>query len=228
MNKIIIANWKAHPDTLAEAQALFETETEAAAKYPNIKTVICPPAEFVKELGANGTQDIFWTAGGDNFGVQYVLVGHSDRRYPPTGGGDTDEIINRKLKIALNSGVTPILLIGEKTKGDNRQAVLGEQLNKNLANLITSQVVNILICYEPVWAISASPGAEPDKPENTLAAVEIIARLTGKKTILYGGSVNSANVGDFLKHSEISGAIVGQASLDAVQFEEVLKVVSAL
>ena len=80
MNKIIIANWKAHPDTLAEAQALFETETEAAAKYPNIKTVICPPAEFVKELGANGTQDIFYSTNK----VLYLSM-HQFPAYPGTG-----------------------------------------------------------------------------------------------------------------------------------------------
>lgn len=224
MSKIVIANWKAHPNTPAEAQALFEAETGTAAKYPNIKIVICPPAEFIKKLGANGTQDVFWQANGDNFGVKYALVGHSDQRV----AGDTDEIINQKLKIALASGVTPVLLVGEKEKSEIRQAVLKKQLTADLAGLSISQIDKILICYEPVWAISTNLGAESDKPENTLSAAKIIEQIAGKKTILYGGSVNSANVADFLRHHAIAGAVIGQASLDPTEFTEILKIVSEL
>src|SRR3989338_1480928 len=118
MSKIIVANWKNHPENLEEARELFEFSVSEAAKYPNLKTVICPPEQFLSGLPLKTI----------NYGVKYSLVGHSDRRYPPVGGGDSDEIVNQKLKIALESEVIPILLVGEKEKDENRETVLQKQL----------------------------------------------------------------------------------------------------
>ncbi|MBI2677097.1 MAG: triose-phosphate isomerase [Candidatus Yanofskybacteria bacterium] len=235
MNKIVIANWKNHPETLKEAKELFEFEVAEASKYEGVKTVICPPEQFLKPLlriNAEfvGAQDVFWNLGDDNYVIKYALVGHSDRRQ----AGDTDEKINDKLKVALASGAVPFLLVGEKEKGDNRQEILERQLFGATTNLMTSQVVNIVIVYEPVWAISTNPDSEPDKPENTLEAYKIINNFLFKnyslepKAIFYGGSVNQSNVADFLKHPEINGAVIGGASLRKEEFGEILKIVSGL
>ncbi len=259
--KIIIANWKANPTTLDEAIELFNAEVTAAQKYPSVQTVICPPFVYLEELSKQaissklisskqevslGSQDVFWEnppAGGGpftgeistemlkNFGVTHVLVGHSDRRYVL---GETDEIINKKVKAALEAGIIPILLVGERNKGDDRKAVLEEQLSKDLADLATSQVGNILIAYEPVWAVSTSPNAQPDTPENTLEAIGFINNFLAINykleaiSCLYGGSVTEQNVADFLKYPEIGGAVIGGASLRKKEFANILNIVSGL
>lgn len=239
MKKIIIANWKANPATLKEAKDLFLREAEAAEKF-HTQTVICPPFVYLEELaklarGAVklGAQDIFWENPTmlKNFGVSHVLAGHSDRRYLL---GETDEIINKKIKAALEAGITPVLLVGERNRGDDRREVLEEQLTKDLANLLTSQVRKLLICYEPVWAISTAPGAEADTPESALETISIIRNFLNSKfqtldsSFLYGGSVTEKNVADFLSNSEIGGAVVGGASLRKEEFTKILEVASSL
>lgn len=247
MSKIIIANWKTNPSTLAEAQELFRAEVIEAAKYKNIRTVICPPLVYIEELAKIdntnlGAQDIFWEKSGPftgeistemlkNFGVSHVLIGHSDRRYKI---GETDEVINKKTKAALEAGIMPVLLVGERNRNDDRRAVLEKQLSLDFDGLDSGQVSKVLIAYEPVWAISTTPGAEADTPENTLEAVEIIKEFLfgnwelgiGNPLVLYGGSVTAKNVADFLLHLEISGAVIGGASLRKDEFAEILRIVS--
>ena len=256
MSKIIVANWKNHPENLEEARKLFDFSVTEAAKYPNLKTVICPPEQFLSGLPLKtinyklktifvGAQDVFWESGAENYRVKYSLVGHSDRRYPPVGGGDTDEIVNQKLKIALESEVTPILLVGEKEKDENRETVLRKQLSSDLHNFLTSDVRKVIIAYEPVWAISTNLNGHADTPENALQAAGFINDfLTANYGVrpkplakedklqtanfLYGGSVDQDNVADFLKYPEISGAVIGGASLRKEEFATILKIASEL
>ena len=245
MSKIIVANWKNHPENSEEARELFEFSVSEAAKYPNLKMVICPPEQFLSGLPLKtinykqktifvGAQDVFWESGAENYRVKYSLVGHSDRRYPPVGGGDTDEIVNQKLKIALESEVTPILLVGEKEKDENRETVLRKQLSSDLHNFLTSDVRKVIIAYEPVWAISTNLNGHADTPENALQAAGFINDFltTNYKlqttNFLYGGSVDRDNVADFLKYPEISGAVIGGASLRKEEFATILKIASEL
>lgn len=211
--KVIIANWKNHPETLPEAENLFKTEIESAQKYPNVQTIIYPPDKFLEQLTGEAVRK------------DYVLVGHSSKREE----GETDETINQKLKKDLEAGVTPILFVGEK-QGEPREEVLQNQLIKDLAGLSVEQISKILFTYEPVWAISTNPGGHADTPENALGAIKFIKEFLKLPTsnFLYGGSVNESNVADFLKHPEISGAVVGQASLDASQFAKILETADAL
>ncbi len=254
MGKIIIANWKANPATLEEAQELFRAEAIEAEKYKNIQTIICSPFVYLEELTRErqatsdkqqaqlGAQDLSFEPAGPftgetpvqmlkNFGVNYVLIGHSDRRYKI---GETDEMINKKIKTALEAGIVPVLLVGEKNREDNRRQVLEKQLSLDLDGLDSGQISKILIAYEPVWAISTNPGAEPDTPENTLEALKIISEFLSvnckleTRNFLYGGSVTAKNVADFLSHSEISGAVVGGASLRKNEFAEILRIVSEI
>lgn len=268
--KTLIANWKANPSTLTEAQELFRAEVVEAAKYKNIRTVICPPFVYLEELAKIdstklGAQDIFWEKSGPytgeastphlfetglrqgsqnlsqkgagstemlkNFGVVHVLVGHSDRRYKI---GETDEMINKKIKAALGAGIVPVLLVGEKSREEDRRQVLEKQLLLDLDRLDSGQVSKVLIAYEPVWAISTTPGAEPDTPENTLEAIKIIDNFITinykleTKNYLYGGSVTEKNVADFLSHPEISGAVIGGASLRKDEFARIVRIVASL
>ncbi len=239
-----------NPQTLAEAQELFNFENEEAKKYGNIKTVICPPFLFIEELAKFvnkniGAQDIFWEESGaftgeisagmlKRLGVGHVLVGHSDRRYVL---GETDEMINKKIKAALADGIIPILLVGERNREENKKEVLNNQLSADLTGLSEDEIKKIFIAYEPVWAISTTPGAEADTPENTLESSKIIVdflienwelKIGNLPGILYGGSVTDKNVSDFLSHPEISGAVIGGASLNKKEFANILKIVASL
>lgn len=200
--KTLIANWKANPKTLEEAKILFEAENK-----PGV--IICPPAAFLAELHANGAQDCELDKD-----VTHCLVGHSDRRK----AGDTDEIVNQKLLAVLAAGLTPVLLI---------ETV--DQLRKALVDVREEDLDKILYVYEPVWAISTNPNARPVTPEYVLSAVrEMQSFLHATRPFLYGGSVNSKNLADFLKYPEISGAIVGAASLNAEEFAKMIEITGKL
>ena len=228
MSKIIIANWKSHPSTISEAQELFKAEIEVAEKYPNVQTIIFPPEKFLEQLTGSALR------------TDYVLVGHSNQRE----AGETDELINEKIKKALEVEIAPILFIGER-EGESREEILKTQLEKDLAGLSADQISKIIFAYEPVWAISRpsadidpealSPNSPrffpqrqfgPDTPENALGAINFIKEFLKLSPLnfLYGGSINEKNVGDFLKYQEISGVVVGKASLDAVKFEKILEI----
>src|SRR3989344_543492 len=243
-NKIIIANWKANPASLREAQELFKAEV-AAAEQNKIKTIICPPfvflEELVKLLPANfsgqtglGVQNIWESVGpftGEispemvyGLGARSVLVGHSDRRYVL---GEGDEMINKKVVAALRVGMTPVLLVGEKDwqEGDDEK-ILAEQLTQDLANLAPEDIAKVWIAYEPVWAISTNPQSQPATSDDAVKAIGMIRDIILKKwqidsaniKVLYGGSVNESNVAQFLGHTEIDGAVVGATSLRTEEF----------
>lgn len=231
--KTLIANWKANPGTLEEAKTLFAIEDTQ-------NVIICPPAIYIAELRPKGAQDVFWEAGAHTgqistvmlkqFGVTHVLVGHSERR----ALGETDEQINKKLKAVLAAGMTPVLLIGEQEKNNAvRQDILIDQLTRDLEGVDADDAQKIMFCYEPVWAISANAGAQPASPEDAVSAIHemraILDKMHGfKPAMLYGGSTNAENIGDFLLHDEISGAVVGGASLKIDEFRKMIEIASGL
>ncbi len=257
MNKTIIANWKMSPATPQEAQELFKFTMEQVShlKREDLEVVVCPPFVFIEELAKTldennsrdgkislGAQDIFWEAKGaytgevsttmlKNFNITHVLIGHSDRRYVI---GESDEIINKKLKATLNAGIKPVLLIGEREVGDIKEDILIDQVSRDLEGLTASQVSQIMFAYEPVWAISTNPGAKPDTPENASQTIRFINNILVKnyqlesQPFLYGGSVNEKNVSSFLSQPEINGAVIGGASLRKEEFANMLKIVSLI
>ena len=166
------------------------------------------------------------------FGVTHVLVGHSERR----AIGETDEQINKKLKAVLAAGMTPILLIGEQEKSVARSDYLIDQLTHDLEDVSADDAKKIIFCYEPVWAISSNAGGQAATPEDALSAIAEMKNILSKLypihstpyTFLYGGSVNEKNLADFLKHSEISGAVVGGASLKAEEFNRMIEIAATL
>jgi triosephosphate isomerase len=140
-------------------------------------------------------------------------------------------VINKKIKAALGAGIIPVLLVGERNRGDDRKQILEQQLAADLVGLSANEVSRALFTYEPVWAISTQPDAEPDTSENALEAIDLIRNFLtstynlAPSTYLYGGSVNSKNVASFLQHLEISGAVIGGASLRKDEFAEILEIV---
>jgi triosephosphate isomerase len=196
-----------------------------------------------------GAQDVFWenppVGGGahtgeisaeelKSVGVDFVIIGHSERREM----GETDEEINRKVRKTLNEGLIAVLCVGEKkemrNKGvDTAKSFVSGELEKDLeksGTVLRRHPENLVIAYEPLWAISSGEDSEAASPEKVAEMISFIKKFlgingigeAGGTRVLYGGSVDSGNAGDFFERKEVDGALVGAASLEA---EEFLKIV---
>jgi len=248
MQKLIVANWKMNPQSLKEAKRLFNSVKNWIKRHSNvlknIGIIICPPFVYLPGFALStsnlrhrtsnislGAQDLFWEEKGaftgeispkmlKNLGVEYVIVGHSERRKIL---GETDEMINKKLKAAIKTKLKPILCIGEtekeRTSGKTFQ-VLKNQLKKALngTSNVKLQTSNLIIAYEPVWAIGTG---NPCKPEDAKEVLLFLRKIL-KFPILYGGSVNSKIAKDYIEVG-FDGLLVGGASLDPKEFIEIIK-----
>lgn len=259
MKKIIVANWKMNPETPREARELFAKVKRAASRLRRAEAVICPPAIFLPLLrsGKNlalGGQDMFeeprgaparpnGRSGGYTgsisaaqikyVGAEYVILGHSERRRL----GETDELINRKVRLALKTGLRVILCVGEAARdlrGDYLQVLRGA-LERGLERVARGELKDLIIAYEPVWAIGGEASAA-DTPEGFLEQAlflkKILAGKFGQKSaltapILYGGSVTPDNAAAFLTRGEASGLLVGHESLRADHFNSILRLSDA-
>jgi len=241
MSKIfVVGNWKMNPKSFKEARELFESIKKAIKKTDKVKVIVCPPSLWLKELnpGTNlslGSQNCHWEVSGAytgelssqmlaDAGAKYVIVGHSERRQFM---GESDEIVNLKIKAALREKLKPILCVGEKM-GEEMSFVLERQLAGSLAGLSVNQMKEVMIAYEPVWAIGTGHNCLPD---NALSATLFIKKtltklysrfLADKVPILYGGSVHSDNEDTYIKQARMDGVLVGGASIKAKEFIKIV------
>lgn len=250
--KVIVANWKMNPSSLKEAKEIFDGIKKTASKLSKVETVICPPFVFLSNVSRQmsavklGAQNVFYEKKGaftgeispamlKNLGVKYVITGHSERQ----ALGETDEVINKKVKSALEEGFKVILCIGEKERDLNGEYLnfLKMQINEGLKGISKKLLVNLLVAYEPVWAISSNTNAKADDPESAMQAAIFIRRellpLIGNQAarnipILYGGSVNPENAGGFLERAGMQGLLVGSQSLIPKNFGEILKIANSI
>ncbi|MDR3281630.1 MAG: triose-phosphate isomerase, partial [Endomicrobium sp.] len=190
-------------------------------------------------------QNIFWEQKGaftgeispvmlKDIGCSYVIVGHSERRQY---FGESDEIVNKKIKVAIETGLVPIVCIGEtfeEKKNDITFKVIEKQLKKGLARLDMEQADLVILAYEPVWAIGTGKIATPEQAQSVHAFIrETYAKMYNssiaeKIRIIYGGSVSSVNIYEFIKNSDIDGGLVGGASLEVDSFTKIIKNASNL
>ena len=238
MKTLIIANWKMNK-SVNESLSFFNQIIDPLSKINSVTTVICPPFTSLSEVsksiaGTNiklGAQNIYFENNGAYTGeistsmlkelCSYVIVGHSERR---TLFNESDLEINMKLKAVINEGLTPILCIGEsiesRTNGNANQ-VIGEQITKGLEKI--ASINNLVIAYEPIWAIGTGKSASSEIAQEMSVIIrskihELYGVMSEKIPILYGGSVNSENIKDFVSKDDINGALVGSASLDPKSF----------
>lgn len=248
---LIVANWKANPRTLKEAVSLTQKIERGVAKYRRVEVVIAPPFPFIPAVGRTlkksrlGAQNCFFSSGpytGEvsieqlkNMGVEYVMVGHSERK---TYLGETDDLINKKVKALLGAGLKPILCVGEKERvGEEISRVIAGQLKNVLASVKKNSLKNLTVAYEPAWSISTMPGAHPDTADNVFRTMiyirKVVSGFWGREVahamrVIYGGSVKSANIVYFLKEGKMEGALVGSASLDSLEFTKIVSEANAL
>lgn len=161
-------------------------------------------------------------------GCTHVIIGHSERR---AMYGDTNAVVNRKIKAALGFNLTPIVCIGETLdERDSGQAemVVAKQLEESLAELTADDLLRIILAYEPVWAIGTGRTATPDQAQQMHASIRrwisdhIGTGVAESLRILYGGSVKPENIADLMREADIDGALVGGASLEAGSFSRIV------
>lgn len=257
MKRYIIANWKMQPPTAQEAEDVFEGIQKSAPKLKNTEIVICPPFVHLDRLSENlkvttsklqaklGAQDFFWenpSKGGSytgeisvsmlkDFGLKYAIIGHSERRgYLNV----TDEMINKNIKTGLRSGLKIIFCVGEKERDEGGAYLkfIKKEIHEGLDKIPKKSLKDLIIAYEPIWAISSSKGAQADSPENLFEMSIYIRRIlffkfglkaSRETPILYGGSVDAQNARDFLEKGNVQGLLVGRASWKAKSFVDLLK-----
>ncbi|MBZ9578409.1 triose-phosphate isomerase [Patescibacteria group bacterium] len=249
MKSLIVANWKMNPQSSAEAKRLFNSAKRGIKKIRNVEVVICPPFTYLSSVQYQvssiklGGQNCFWKEAGPftgevspkqllNLGCKYAILGHSERR---RYFGETDEIINRKIKAAISVKLNPIFCIGEtkeeREKGQT-QSILKSQIEKGLPKISKKEIKKITIAYEPVWAIGTG---KPCNVEEAQKMGLLIRKMIVKKysrgiaenlRIIYGGSVNSKNATDYVREANFQGLLVGGASLNPREFIKILRSVS--
>ena len=236
---VVAGNWKMNT-TLAEAAGLASDIRDGLGSVSGVELILCPPflcLNTVKETVAGssikvGAQNMHFEASGAFTGeiappmlqgiCDYVILGHSERRQL---FGETDELVNRKVKAASQHGLRPILCVGEtleQREAGQAGVVVGQQLGAALSELL--DITGLAVAYEPVWAIGTGRAATPDIAAEIMGGplLETLRSLFGSAAenvpLLYGGSVNPGNVDGFAQQSCIHGALVGAASLQAEQF----------
>jgi triosephosphate isomerase len=246
---LIIANWKCNPKSRIEAKRLFEGINKGAKKAKGVEVVVCAPFVYLSSFKFKvsssklGAQDCFWEQKGaftgevspamlKNIGCEYVIIGHSERR---EYFGETDDIINLKIKAALGASLRPVLCIGEKKEErEHLKEVLEGQLVSGLKELTTRQLNNLTIAYEPVWAIGTGDFCSIEDAFSACLLIKkfLITRYgknaAGRIRILYGGSVNSKNASFYIKESKMRGLLVGGASLNVVEFGKIISSVAGI
>ena len=246
--KIIAANWKMNM-TIGEAEAFLDTFLLEIGDEKRADIVLLPPFTTLPRVSERlsriqtvklGAQNMHWAKAGAYTGevsagmlrelfVRYVVVGHSERR---SLFGETNEIVNKKAKAALDASLDPIVCIGETLEerdGGKVEQVLDSQLRESLAGLGPKELQKTVLAYEPVWAIGTGRTATPKQAQEVHAFIrgklaEISDVATADKVrIQYGGSVKASNAGELMRQSDIDGALVGGASLDARGFTEIIR-----
>ncbi len=241
---LIAGNWKMNT-TVKEAVDLIKKMAGPLNKIQGVEKVICPPfvslapAQAILK-GSNvklGAQNVFYEEKGAYTGeisppmladlCEYVIIGHSERRQII---GETNDVINRKVRAVINVGLKPILCIGETAKENEEgkmQDVLGRQIFTCSDKLYF--LSGMVIAYEPIWAIGTGKSATGDDANKTIGFIRgFVSRLhtpdlADAVRILYGGSVNATNINEFMSQPEIDGALVGGASLQPEDFISIVK-----
>ncbi|MBU1136860.1 triose-phosphate isomerase [Patescibacteria group bacterium] len=250
---LIIANWKMNPTSQKEVERLWDSVKGGIKKNKTIEIIICPPfiwLPFISSMSAKGgfalgSQDCFWENSGaytgeisslmlKDLGCQYVVVGHSERR---KYFGESDEIINRKLKAVLKNRMKPVFCVGEEIRDsfneDGQQInemglIVGEQLEKGLTGISPERIREIIFAYEPIWSIGTGQACLPDDAMKARLFIRKILsklydrRIAERARIIYGGSVDSKNVSDYIKGAQMDGVLVGSASVNASEFNRII------
>lgn len=259
MNKLIVGNWKMYP-TLSDSLVLASSLKNGLEGVTGVDTVIAPPSVWLPTIIEHwkhklpnvsfGVQNIYPEDQGAYTGeisayfvkdiAKYAIIGHSERRKHLR---EDNELINRKVHSALHWAIKPILCVGEAKKviGSDGNIIeqyhwakLTEQLREGIAGVKKDRLDNIVIAYEPVWAIGSNNPASADYAVEVITKLrEVIAQKYGAAVVdtikfLYGGSVEPSNAMEYLRHDQINGLLIGSVSVKARSFLTICRHASAI
>lgn len=238
----IIGNWKMY-SLSSDAHIIATSVRNELEHLESVDVVLCPPAIWLTEVAKIihnqishlhvGIQNIFDQEEGAYTGeisakmaanvAQYAIIGHSERVEHFREG---PEFINSKVHAALLAGLTPIVCVGEREKNEKSKDKLIDKLYKLLTGLTPDQLGRIIVAYEPVWAVGAS---SPDTPENANEVATCFQQSIYKNLkVIYGGSINENNCAEFLKQENLSGLLVGRASIKIKSFVTICRKAEAV
>ncbi len=243
---LIVANWKMNPDTAEEAGNIARAIKKNSKNFGKTKVVLCPPFTFLNEVSniisgskvSLGAQDVFIGSGlshtGEisseilkNLGAKYIIVGHSEMR----GNGYTDEIVEKKLLGAVEEGFKVILCVGEKERSEHGEQFefIKSELHSALSNFPKKLIKNLVIAYEPIWAIGKSEAMKGEEIyEINIFIKRVVSDILKIKDaddikVLYGGSVTENNAKEITEKGKIDGLLIGRESLKVENFLELIK-----
>jgi triosephosphate isomerase len=242
---LIAGNWKMNK-TRSEAKEFLDAFLPDAGGRPDVEVALCPPFTALQVV-VEGTAGSDVIVGAQNMhdqdsgaftgevspamlielGVQAVVLGHSERRQL---FGETDAALARKVPAALGAGLLPILCVGEteeEREAGETERKLRHQVQTNLAEVKEDRLAEIVIAYEPIWAIGTGNTATPEQAQEAIAFVRALLGDRSKPAseqirVLYGGSVNAGNAAELLALPDVDGALVGGASLDPAEFAAIV------
>lgn len=245
--KVIAGNWKMNKN-LAEATQFVDEVVGKVPQSEQVAAIVCAPFPYLAQLveKTKGTsvkisaQNMHYADNGaftgevspvmlKDLGVTHVVLGHSERR---EYFAETDETVNKKVHAAFNNDLTPIVCVGEtlaQREANETKVLVENQVKKALANLSAEKIAETIIAYEPIWAIGTGKTASSEEANEVCTHIrnvvkEITSETIAEKIIIqYGGSVKPANIDELLAQSDIDGALVGGASLEAESFLQLVE-----
>ena len=248
LRRIIIAgNWKMNKN-IGESIDLANSIKRSLYDVEEVEIVICPPFTSLSDVNEItmetniklGAQDVYWQAEGaftgeisasmlKSVGCEYCIIGHSERRQ---FFGETNETVNKKLKVLLKEKIKPIVCVGEKLeerKSGRTFDVIKDHVTNSLAGLSKEEMLRTVIAYEPVWAIGTGVNATKEQAEEVHKYIRtLLGQMHGDEVaksvrIQYGGSVKPENIKELISQEDVDGALVGGASLKAESFVQLVK-----
>jgi len=247
-NIVIAGNWKMNNDLKESEKLIVELKNLLQNEKPNCDVIVCPPFTSLSEASKLvkgtmiklGAQNMHFEDNGaftgevsaamlKSVGCEFVILGHSERRHI---FGESDEVINKKIKKALAAGLKPIFCIGElleERENGTTNDVVKKQVLKGLDGISAEDMKNIIVAYEPVWAIGTGKTASPAQVQEVhefirdLIEIDYSLEVANDLVIQYGGSVKPDNAKELLSQKDIDGALVGGACLKADSFLGIIK-----
>ncbi|MCX6701942.1 MAG: triose-phosphate isomerase [Candidatus Zambryskibacteria bacterium] len=247
--KLVVGNWKMNPQSLEEAKKLATSVKRAMRGIKKTNVVLCPPFIYLSSLSSSAGNSFFLGAQNANyealgpftgevsfselsqFKVDYVILGHSERRKM----GESDELINKKIRAVVGGGMTAIICVGESVRDINGDFYnfIKQQITSALKDVSKKLLDQIVIAYEPIWAIGASAPVSPaELCEMSIFIKKVLKDLCGAFSggikVIYGGDADKVNADILVRDGNVSGLLVGRESLRAKDFIEIIKLVDAI
>jgi len=247
----VIGNWKMNPASLEDAKRIAKKTRSVAASLRHTEVVACPPFVFISAAASRkpaehfslGAQSVSIAEGGahtgqvaaamlKSLGVEYVITGHSEER----AGGDSDDAVSKRIVRVLESGMTAVVCVGEKSRDESGAHFdfIRDQIKNTFADVPLNKARSIILAYEPIWAIGAKEAMAPEQIyEMSIFVKKVFADVFGQESamklkVLYGGSVNFRNAAEIIGTGKVDGLLVGRESVNMPGFVELLKAVDRI